>query len=439
MAIFKKKSASSNNRSARNMPTEFVEVVSYDVEANEIIVKRIERNGEQVRVGFAPNENPGNYARPEVKHFTGKIRKPRDMTTQPGGIMKLNRQGITEDLTDGKLMVSWVDAWVRNPSEEFVLKGTASVTYLAPKEGLREDGTVGHKGLMTVLCDDRYADMSRDKVLSENIWKGEKPMMVESSAELATRLAELISKNLSGGVRFVDETADDDAKLAAAMVYPRYGHSASDVVSAFISNLDEEALSRIGDSIRCEVIPAISLQIGNDTAGEMFTGQKADGKASHMAKIREMLTATIEQKERAIQIPKFMDVGILVRMRVPKQGDAYLSVENLTPLFGPQSNGIANAVLAATTASSAVFANSAPAAKGEEKPAKPAEMEQPPTEPEQPVSNELSDASLPSSEENLSGVDHFFGEDTIVPEDDLSDIFGDSEPSVPSSSGNKMR
>ena len=267
MAIFKKKSASSSNRSARNMPTEFVEVVSYDVEANEIIVKRIERNGEQVRVGFAPNENPGNYARPEVKHFTGKIRKPRDMTTQPGGIMKLNRQGITEDLTDGKLMVSWVDAWVRNPSEEFVLKGTASVTYLAPKEGFREDGTVGHKGLMTVLCDDRYADMSRDKVLSENIWKGEKPAMVESSADLATRLAELVSKNLSAGVRFIDNTAEKDSQLAAAVVYPRYGHSASDVVSAFISNLDEDALSRIGDSIRCEVIPAISLQIGNDTAG----------------------------------------------------------------------------------------------------------------------------------------------------------------------------
>lgn len=420
MAIFKKKSGESNQKSAKNMPTEFVEVVGYDLEANEIIAKRIEKEGEEVRIGFLPVQNPGKYARPEVEHFIGKKKKPRDMTTQPGGIMKLNRMGVSEDLTNGKLMVSWVDAWVRNPDEEFVLKGTASITYLAEKEALREDGTRGHKGLMTVLCDDRYSSVSRGDALSKRIWKGESPAMAESAADLTTKLANLIDKGLSAGVRFVDETAENGSRLAAAVVYPKYGVSPSDVVSSFISNLDEEALGKIGDSIKCEVIPAVSLQIGNDTAGELFTGKKADDKPSHMGKVRELFSSVIEQGSRTIQIPKFMDAGILVRLRTPKEGDPYLSVENINPHFGVQSVGIADAVISASTKNSTLFALKDVA--GKEKQAKKQDAPKqgvPAQEPETSPEADVLDAEGPG------GVDEFFGE--AAQEDDLSSIFGDDD------------
>lgn len=451
MAFFKPKAATTGNKTPRNMPTEFVEVVSYDLPANEIVVRRIEKGGEEVRVGFVPEETPRKHARPETGHFCGKIKKPRDMTVAAGGILKLNRQGVTEDLTNGKLMVSWVDAWVRNPSEEFVFKGTGSVTYLAEKEGLRPDNTRGFSGLMTVLYDHRFQDISKGAVLTERIWKGEQPVTADSSADLATKIAHLVSKGLAAGVRFVDETATGDAnRLAAAVVYPKHGHTASDIVSTFISNLDEDALSRIGDSIRCEVIPAVSLRIGNDTAGELLTGVNSEGKASHLGKVRELMSEVVEGQTQTFTVPKFMDAGVLVRVRVPTQGgDAYLSIENMAPLFGKQSVGIANAILAATTENSPLFAKTQ-ATKNDKGNAAGSDT---PDQPDQSGKHDAAPAQEPAaanapaddlgdffgSDAEPADMENLFG-DAAVATDDLSDIFGSDDGAAPSKPApNRMR
>lgn len=357
MAIMKKSFHAQNEN--RPLPSELVEVRGYDKEANEIDAIRLS-TGEAVRVGFLPRDKVTNRARPEVKHFTGDIKKPRDMTAPAGSILLLDRLVEQKDDNGGlKLMAAWATALVRKPEEENIIKGNASITFLAEKQGVREDGTKGYKGLLTMIGDDRFMAVNGSKLGgSHPVLQGEKPVLAASLDEAKSAAEAMLAKGLNAGVRV---RAGDDT--ASHCIYAKFQAEPAKLAAEFFNEIEPEIAQKIGSKdVACEVIPVVSLQIGSDTAGTLFTGMTSDGKESKSAAaIRQRFQGTVETRtgeER--KVPAFTDAIALLRVRHAQNGEPYFSVENLHPYWSKEPPlGINNAILRAHTENSAEFVVSA--------------------------------------------------------------------------------
>lgn len=433
MAIFKKNFKSSTGN--RVLPSELIEVRGYDEAANEIDAVRL-ATGEAIRVGFLEREKAGNFARPEVKHFIGKIRKPRDMSSPAGSILLIDRN-IERD---GKLYTSWATAWVRRPEEESVIKATASITFLAEKPGKREDGTKGYKGLLSVLVDDNFAGVNGSKLAGAHpILKGAKPVLAENEKAARDAAIALIESGVSAGIRV---RAGDE--VASHCIFARYQEDPVKLVNEFFNEIDEETRNQIGESVALEVIPVISLQIGNDTAASLYTGMTSDGKENKSAAaIRRRFLGTVTTstgEERSV--PAFTNTMALLRVRHAANGTPYFSVENLHPHYSAKpALGINNAILAAATANSAQFvvkaSNDAPASEvyGGAAPAAPAAH----AAPEVPQAAAAPAEAFASDE--AGGIDFSddggftFGENEgEMNESDLRALFGDDLDDAPRTS-----
>lgn len=432
MAIFKKSFKSSTG--SRVLPSELIEVRGYDEAANEIEAVRLS-TGEAIRVGFLEREKTTNFARPEVKHFIGKIRKPRDMSSPPGSVLLIDRN-IERD---GKLYTSWATAWVRRPEEESVIKGTASITFLAEKPGKREDGTKGYKGLLTMVIDDNFAGTNDSKLAGEHpIIKGAKAVLADSDQGARAAAVALIEKGVSAGIRV---RAGDE--VASHCIFARFQEDPAKLVNEFFNEIDEETRAQIGNEVALEVIPVISMQIGNDTAAALYTGMTSDGKENKSAAaIRRRFVGSVLTKEgEPRDVPAFTNTLALLRTRHAANGTPYFSVENLHPHYSAKpALGTGNAILAAVTPNSPKFvvqatqdAQAAPAAPAPTAPAAaPAKAAEP-----VPVAQAAAAPAAPVASEGVdfSDDDGFtFGDNEgEMNEDELRSIFGDMDDAPRSS------
>lgn len=427
MAIFKKSFKSSTG--SRVLPSELIEVRGYDEAANEIDAIRLS-TGEAIRVGFLEREKAGNFARPEVKHFIGKIRKPRDMSSPPGSVLLIDRN-IERD---GKLYTSWATAWVRRPEEESVIKGSASITFLAEKPGTREDGTKGYKGLLTVVVDDNFAGTNDSKLAGEHpIIKGAKAVLADSDQSARAAAIALIEKGVSAGIRV---RAGDE--VASHCIFARYQEDPAKLVNEFFNEIDEDTRAQIGNEVALEVIPVISLQIGNDTAAALYTGMTSDGKENKSAAaIRRRFVGTVLNKDgEQRDVPAFTNTLALLRVRHAANGTPYFSVENLHPHYSAKpALGTGNAILAAVTPNSPKFvvqatneAEAAPSAPALAAPA-PAQAKAAPVAQAAPVEAPAAVAQPSNEGVDFADDDGFtFGDNEgEMNEDELRSIFGDMD------------
>lgn len=432
-----KSSGTSNSRTPSRMPSEMVQVIRY--EDNEIIARRM-KNGEEVRIAFAQLKNPPSKPRPEVAHLTGKIKKPRDMTAPAGSILKIDRDNVTEDMTDGKMMISWVSVWSRNPEEELVFKANASITFLKESDKVREDGTKSYKGLLTIVMDETFSDYS-DGRLGKDLWKGHSPAMAADAGELSKAIESLAAAGLSTGVRMCMQ-GDNGPDTDAVVLYAKYGVEPSKIASDFIASIQGNGIAeRIGQDIQCEVIPVFSMTIGNDTAAALSTGVNGEGKPSPMAFVRKSFQGTVTDNGNDRTIPRFMSAYVLARTRNAQSSGPYLSVENLSPNFsGKPALGISEAILAAKTQNSALFQvlaqpqpESAPAASAPA-PAAPAAASVEPAAPSastQEASSGAADDDLDPFGGDSPSLDGFTQDTGSFSEDDFEGLFGDDSDDAP--------
>lgn len=440
MAIFKKSFKSSTGN--RVLPSELIEVRGYDEAANEIDAIRLS-TGEAIRVGFLEREKAGNFARPEVKHFIGKIRKPRDMSSPPGSVLLIDRN-IERD---GKLYTSWATAWVRRPEEESVIKGSASITFLAEKPGKREDGTKGYKGLLTVVVDDNFAGTNDSKLAGEHpIIKGAKAVLADSDQAARDAAIALIEKGVSAGIRVRAGT-----EVASHCIFARYQEDPAKLVNEFFNEIDEDTRALIGKDVDLEIIPVISLQIGNDTAAALYTGMTSDGKENKSAAAirRRFLGSVLSKEGEQRDVPAFTNTLALLRVRHAANGAPYFSVENLHPQYSAKPIlGTSNAILSAATPNSARFvmqaaqeAQNAPAAAA---PAAPAAAAPAPAKAAEPAPVAQAAAPAAAAQASNEGVDFsdddgftFGDNEGEMNEDELRSIFGDMDD-APRATGPKM-
>lgn len=438
MAFFKKTDTNTVSR----MPSELIQVLRY--EGNEIIAKRL-KDDTEVTVAFAPMEKAGNHARPEVAHFTGRVKKPRDMTAPAGSILKVDRSKITEDLTNGKMMISWATAWSRDPELEMVFKATSSITYLKEKEGVvREDGTKSYQGRLAVLMDDNFAEYA-DGRLAEQLWKGEVPTLVESGQGLRERVQTLLEKGLAAGVRMSGE-GEEGFEVDAVVVYPKHNEAAEKVASEFMAAVSDEFVEQIGKSIQCEVIPAYGLAIGNDTAAALHSGVNSDGKPSPFEYVRQSFQGKIKSGDKERDIPAFKPALIKVHLRKSADQVPYLSVENIHPFWVREpALGMKNAILKAGTENSAYFSlkNDEPAASNsaEQKPAAPAASAEPaaPVASAEPAAPAKESQPAPAPDDMMNAFQEEAFGDGGMGDEDWSDLFNDPEQEEGGSSAPRMR
>lgn len=436
MAFFKK----TNSTTVSRLPSELIQVIRY--EGNEIIATRL-KDGTEVTVAFAPQEKAGKHARPEVAHFTGRVKKPRDMTAPAGSILKVDRNKVTEDLTsDGKMLVSWATAWSRDPKLEMVFKATSSITLLKEKEGAkREDGTQAYQGRLAVLMDDNFTEYA-DGCLSEQLWQGEVPTLIENGDALRERVQTLLEKGLAAGVRMSGE-GEEGFEVDAVVVYPKYEVAPEKVAADFMAAVSEEFVAQIGQGIKCEVIPAYSLLIGNDTAAALHSGLNSDGKPSSLDYVRQSFLGKVKSGDKEREVPAFKPALIKVHVRTSADNQPYLSVENIHPYWVKDpALGMKNAIVKAKTGNSEHFilkSDEAPAAD----PAKAAPEKTKPAETKPAAEAEPAKVQSAEAEHTLEDVppqdDIPSFEEGGLDEGDWDSIFDDPEPEGSTTSSPRMR
>lgn len=431
--IFKKKS---NSGGASHGGSEIVQVVGYDVEANEIDAIRLS-TGQPVRVAYQDYEKKADtkFARTEVKHLTGKVRIAGNNVAAPVGSLILCDR-VQEK--DGKLYTSWTTAWVRKPDEQRVVSGLASITLLDENKGVeRDDGKTAYKGLMTVIGDDncKISDPKGCWAPATELLRGYTPTLADSAETAEKLMVKMLSDSIHVGVRV--RVGDD---VGSVYLISNFQGDHAKKASEFMGSLEDSVREGIGKDVSLEIIPIASIRIGNETAGELFTGQKSDGKKSSASVIRERFNGGETEHPRfgKRQIKAFVPALMMAHMRQSKDV-VYPSIENLHANYcAKPALGIQDAILVAATANSAIFkvaaqATADAAAAPADAPAAPAAATPAPAAAEKP------DASAPAAAADSAAA---AGDDTAFENDgwqfdgnggdfDVASIFGHEEDNTP--------
>lgn len=427
MALMKKTFKAANQKDYAG-PSRLIEVIDYD-EANNEIKARLLDEDREVTVAFAERDKAGKFARPEVQHFLGNIKKPRDMTAPPGSIIKIDRVVDQGD----KLVTAWATVWSRDPNMEMVFRGLSSISFLGEKDGMRSDGTKGYKGLLSVVYSEEYSDYSKDNTVSNMVWNHVVPYLAKNDATAQKAALAMLQRGLGAGIRM-----RHGEELGSHCIFNKGQGDPAAAVSEFFDNIVDEVREKIGAETVLEVIPVASLPIGNDTAAALFTGENADGKDDASAKaIRSRFQTEVTTKNGPRNVPSYVPALVMTRLRHTRAEKPvpYLSVEGLHPFWVKDpAPGLSNAILAAKTASSDLFQLATPdnEAQNDQAPAQPASQQAPQQEQTPRAAPEESRVQTAPTQQPAAVATPTREPEPAQAAGDLSvnDIFGDDDDQV---------